>query len=124
MIEIGDSLCASQHQQYYYQHHTPAVLVVGGVHEREEVNEDEDRVWCGATYLPAELRARFDELGRVGHEPGILSSVSVSSHPTSLKHGGRRDGDADADAHASTAPAVAPAKREWRGFSFLEDMIR
>ena len=27
-------------------------------------------------------------------------------------------------AHASTAPAVPPATREWRGFSFFEDIVR
>lgn len=31
-------------------------------------------------HLSSELRARFDKLGGVGHEPGILSFVSSESH--------------------------------------------
>lgn len=83
-------------------------------------------------HLSSELRARFDELGGVGHETGILSFVSsqscLSSHPYPTTVYLEQDRKAqergsDRDAHASTAPAVAPAKRECKGFSFLEDMV-
>lgn len=36
----------------------------------------EERRWENLAHLSSELRARFDELGGVGHEPSILRFIS------------------------------------------------
>ena len=62
-------------------------------------------------HLTAELRARLDKLGRVGHEPVTLGLLSICRHEVIE--------EVEYETHASTAPAVAPAMRECRDFSFF-----
>lgn len=65
------------------------------------------------TYLSAELRPRFDELCWIGHEPDILDVISDSINNYRMVM----------IAHASIAPAVDPAIKECKGFSFLEVIL-